>query len=361
MKILNEYVFYASPDFWAGNPFLLRHSSGRLVLGFRRKLGSKLTADWDSNLRPMFILGDTPEDLVRGEPRCLANRPGPITPAFFELPGGALLGWHNEWKSYRWGSPEGHAALQDPENASSVKFRGPDPRSLGLDSGGQDDVFGIPQPIRVLRSDDVGETWREWGVIYGDPEKRTGCGFRGNMLQLDAGTVAIALNGGQFMASVDEGRTWGVRGRIGPTTGETSLCRKPGGELAAFIRGQETRTLHVSFSRDEGRNWSQTQDTGIRGPNPCFVLPHSSGRVLLFWGRRDEPRGIKAKVLRPDLSDLLDAPEFWVDEYRDPTSAGGYPAAAEVAGGDCLVAYYARTRPYGPYEIHGRRIAITDG
>lgn len=360
MQILDEYVFYASPDFWAGNPFLLRLSSGRLILGFRRKEGGKLIADWDSDLRPMYVLGDSPEDLVRGEPRFLVDRPGPITPAFFELPNGSLLAWHNEWKSFRYGSPEGQAALKDPKNAPFVKFRGEDPRSLGLDDGAPDNVFGVLQPIPVLSSDDAGETWRDWGTIYGDPEHRTGCGFRGNMIQLDAATVGIALNDGQFMVSTDEGRTWSARGRIGPTSGETSVYRKPDGGLAAFIRSNATRSLHATCSNDDGRTWDATQDTGIQGCNPFFVLPHSSGKTLLFWGRRDAPRGVKAKVLRPDLSDLLDAPEHWVDEYREPTSSGGYPAAAELGDGTCLVAYYARSKPYGPSEIHGRLVAVPD-
>jgi len=361
IRVTSSFVFFAAPDQWAGNPFLLRHSSGKLILGFRlNPLAPGLDRDWDNRLRPVFATGRTPEELAAAKPRFLADRPGPITPAFFELPGGALLAWHNEWAEFKHGTPEGSRALADPANAPYLNFHGKDPRLLGLDAPGVRDTFGVLQPIKVYRSDDIGLTWRPWGAIYGDNERKAGgCGFRGNMIGLAAQTVALALNDGRLVVSSDEGRSWQDRGRIGPAHNETFLYRKPGGELAAFVRGGETRTLHISTSADEGKTWSPTRDTGIQGANPFFALPHSSGNTLLLWGRRDAPRGVKAKVLRPDLSDLIEAPELWVDQYAEPTSSGGYPAAAELDDGSCLVVYYARSKPFGPCEIHGRRVVLT--
>jgi|GEM_PF-5422809 len=361
MKVLDEYVFFANDHQWAGNPYILRHSTKKLILGFRLAAISKLGQDWDSRFRPVYITGNTPEELAERRPRCLVDRPGPISVAFFELPDGSLLSWHNEWKEYWHNTLEGEQARNDLANLPFIKIHGPDPRQAGLDAEGVNPSFGVLQPIRVYHSDDVGETWREWGAIYADNDrKRGGCGFRGNMLQLDASTIAIALNDGRMVVSTDEGRNWRDRGRFGPVHNETSLYRKPDGELVAFIRSsiRDTPTLHLSRSSDEGHTWSVTENTDIEGWNPFHVQIHSSGRVLLIWGRRHNPRGIMAKILNPDLSDLLSAPEIWIDEYREPTSSGGYPCSVELDDGSCLVAYFACRKPYGIYEIHGRRIVL---
>jgi hypothetical protein len=383
IRVRQEYLLCGSENDHSRCPSLLRLHDGRLMLGVNILRGNpRLTHDWNEAQRPHVVIGRTPEDLAATPARLVIDQHG-LPPTFCELRDGTILCALNGWKEYRLDAPDAKAIWEDPEQ---MRFRNSDldhrkgrtddyaqvAQLLGLDPSQRLDTFGILQPIRILRSTDGGRSFEEFSQISSDPQKKTGCSFRGNMVELPSGELLLAAcwrrtsaarHTDFCMHSLDAGRTWVAKGVIAedPTGSEgyseTHLYRSPEGELVALMR-TDSAQLSISRSRDDGQNWSPPQRSSIWG-YPFHALLHSSGRVLLSWGYRKQPYGVKGKVLKPDLSDLETAPEFYIDQYAEPTaSGGGYPAAVELPDGSCLVVYFARRAPYGPPWIVGRVIEL---
>ena len=63
------------------------------------------------------------------------------------------------------------------------------------------------------------------------------------------------------------------------------------------------------------------------------------GRILLVYGYRQAPFGIRAKILNAECTDIATAPEVVL---RTDGGNGdiGYPWAVQLPNGNILVAYY---------------------
>ena len=96
-----------------------------------------------------------------------------------------------------------------------------------------------------------------------------------------------------------------------------------------------------TFSRDGGRTWSDPEplDAEDVSGSPPHLFRHSSGAIILTYGRRTEPFGQRALISR-------DNGETWEDEYilRDdgPDHDLGYPSTVELPDGSLLTVYYQK-------------------
>ena len=70
-----------------------------------------------------------------------------------------------------------------------------------------------------------------------------------------------------------------------------------------------------------------------------FALQLQSGKVLLSYGYRKEPYGIRIRVCNGELADIDQSEEIIL---RDDAPNGdlGYPHAIQLDNGEILVSYY---------------------
>ena len=93
-----------------------------------------------------------------------------------------------------------------------------------------------------------------------------------------------------------------------------------------------------SVSDDGGYTWTFPEAMGTNGAPP-HLMRHSSGAVIMTYGRRTAPFGQRALISR-------DNGETWEDEYilRDdgPDHDLGYPSTVELPDGSLLTVYYQK-------------------
>ena len=122
---------------------------------------------------------------------------------------------------------------------------------------------------------------------------------------------------------------------------EPSLHRCPSGKIIAFIRANDPEhnsALATTESGDDGKTWSPWINHGITGC-PFHPLKLPDNRVLLTYGYRAKPCGIRARILNPECDNIKESEEFII---RDDASHGdvGYPWSTMMEDGRILVVYY---------------------
>jgi len=352
LAILEHLELYRDPQRFCGNPNLTRLADGALLLGFRWADG-RLRGDWDPSLRPVQMMAESVEGLAHAQPRVIHDADSTLTPYAKQLADGRLLCAVNRWR-----------VASGPELA---RYPGLERREEGTG------VAALPAPILILRSTDRARTWEALAEIALPDEFGPGCGFRGNMVELDDGSVLFAIWGRRrppalaatsvLMRSSDRGATWRKLSTIAddPTGevgfNETFLYRTLRGDLVAFLRtsGAEGH-LFTARSADGGLTWSPPTDELIYG-FPHDVLRLSTGELLLSYGCRQAPYGTRARLIDPDCGNIASAPEVVIrgDGFNGAT---GYPAAVEIDSGLVLVAYYHNTAGELPW-IGGTLLAAS--
>jgi sialidase-1 len=347
MRKLHDLVIYRDPAYYPAFPSLVRRPDGEILLAFRRapnrlawRERQNLHVDPNSYL---MTLRSRSGLTWGGEPDLLHAHAfgGSQDPCLLQLRDGTLLCTGYAWAFLR---PEGLAALPGP-----VLRHPPDAVFLG----------GF-----LLRSADGGHRWSGLptppaapGEYYRDPGDRPLPAYnRGALLETRDGRLlwAVAVHDRpdsdhtsvHLLTSPDQGRTWQPGGIVATDArisfNETSLVETPGGELVAFLRtaGHGDRAC-LARSHDGGGHFAPWIDLGFQG-HPLHALPLPDGRVLLTYGHRHPPYGIRARVLAPDCHDAACAPELVLREDGEGHDLG-YPWAVTLDDQQVLVAYYFRT------------------
>jgi hypothetical protein len=163
----------------------------------------------------------------------------------------------------------------------------------------------------------------------------------------DATVSGDRTYGPKAIASQDGGRTWTHRGDIatsqaGPNFDETEVIECPSGKIVAFMRpsfpNNEDMHLYTAVSVDGGASWSPARKHEVWG-YPTSPLTMPSGRVLLAYGYRRPPFGIRARLVDAECEDIDQAEELVVRDdgaMRDL----GYPQSALLNDGTAFVSYY---------------------
>ena len=154
--------------------------------------------------------------------------------------------------------------------------------------------------------------------------------------------------------SKDDGKTWSLEGIVNTPEGynprflcEPHVIELPSGRLYGVIRlsdystNPHTYTMFTTYSDDGGKTWTPLKETGADGM-PGHLMLHSSGALVLSYGKRYEPYGEFAMV-------SYDNGETWEENYTifenacDPDL--GYPASVELSDGKILTVYYQKPTP----------------
>jgi hypothetical protein len=151
--------------------------------------------------------------------------------------------------------------------------------------------------------------------------------------------------------TTDGGKTWDLVGWIGQQPPEgygyaimPSTIRLDSGAYLSMIRragvfdGTSRRWLEAFLSPDRGSTWYMLDEPRIdNGGNPASMINLQDGRIVLTYGWRRPPRGIRALVSE-------DHGQTWGPEIvlrHDAASWDiGYPRTVQRTDGKCLTIYY---------------------
>jgi sialidase-1 len=212
----------------------------------------------------------------------------------------------------------------------------------------------IRDGLYVLRSTDRGNTWEK--PIKSEIPMELGASSYGKIIQLQDGTALMSvyyLKGVPYQhisyvyRSTDGGRTWGDQTKIADDFDETALVVLPKDRLIAVLRSKNGGFLSTSSSEDKGRTWSNPRQITANKEHPADVILLKDGRLLLTYGERNQPFGVRAKISR-DLGVSWD-PETIVLVADADTIDCGYPSSAEVGPGRIVTVYYGVNGGYDPY------------
>lgn len=159
---------------------------------------------------------------------------------------------------------------------------------------------------------------------------------------------ALPVGSNCVYTSRDNGKTWQFTGMF-PVPGwatpdmvfsEPHILELPNGKLLGAIRIDSDRplTIATAISHDGGANWSEPVSVGCCGAPPHLTL-HSSGALILSYGRREKPYGQRAMV-------SYDLGKTWQAEYTLDTCEHskdlGYPSTVELPDGSLFTVYYQK-------------------
>lgn len=237
-------------------------------------------------------------------------------------------------------------------------------RQFGRSLHGKYDCF--PDGASYSISDDNGKTWRHMSPLHMEGVPTAG-GVRGNIIEMPDGSLLMpfygALRTGELsraglVRSDDRGETWYYYSTMAfdetcqKNYLEANIYRTESGRIVGLYRTQSDYSkpgvdfeetylnLHISVSEDGGKTFGPVEEIlNCWGSSPFHALRLQDGRVLLTYGYRREPFGIRARICNGELTDIGEAKELVL---RDDAPNGdlGYPHAILLENGEVLVSYY---------------------
>lgn len=342
LKKIKDVIIYEDQGFYSTFPSIVVRKDGEIVCAFRRApnrnalWGTSGYTHTDPNSYLVLVRSNDGGLTWTKNPELIFAHPlgGSQDPCMVQLKDGSIV-----CTSYGWAlvPPEGFDKLKDTGHLGAFYFLG-----------------GF-----TLRSDDGAKTWKGPFVpisIPGNTAKdalNNPCPAfnRGAMTQGKDGRLYWAVAGRDggagptqvhLMISSDRGETWAYSCPIAKddkiTFNETSMIETKKGDLVAFIRTADFNDhLVLARSTDGGKSF-KWEDGGVVG-HPYYATHLKDGRVLLVYGYRHEPFGVRARILDADCTNVAAAPEFVIRDDGGSVDLG-YPWAAQLSDGRILVAYY---------------------
>ncbi len=230
----------------------------------------------------------------------------------------------------------------------------------------EDEVF---DGVYVTRSVDRGKTWTQplrSESIYTFYKDKGLVSPYGKIIQLADGTALMSVyfeffddRGNQvyLFRSHDGGKTWGEPSLVGAHYNETAFAVLPDGRLLAAMRSEKGGHLAATFSRDQGRTWSEPVRITEDREHPGDLIVLKGGAVLLTYGERNRPYGVRA------LSSY-DKGESW-DKQREVILADdavvtdcGYPSSVQLPNGRIVTIWYQVDDPKNALASSKAKAAI---
>ena len=217
-----------------------------------------------------------------------------------------------------------------------------------------------------IRSFDGGKTW-DAPVCMEYPDKNgERASVRGNVVEFEDGSVIIGVTTYyrdysnrvvRILKSRDKGMTWeklaDIKHPDGHFMGEPNLFKTKSGKIVCMLRthlnipdrnayqdgNMDMTPMHVCYSYDNGTTWSSLVKTKYTSPSPFHALQLKSGNVLVTYGHRYSPYGIKAVLLDGEFKNLHEAGEVLIRDDGVNHDLG-YTSSVLMPNGDILVTYY---------------------
>ncbi len=343
VRKIEDIVVYQDEKFYSAFPSIVRRADGELLVAFRRaperrRLGEKTHTHADPNSQLVLVRSHNSGKSWSQEPELIFANPfgGSQDPCMVQLRDGTIV-----CTTYSWAllPADFVATLADVHRYNGFAFLG-----------------GY-----VLRSHDGGHAWQgpfrpphvaadATRDIFGQPvpayNRGAMCeGRDGRLYWVVAANATLAPRRTEthLLISSDKGETWQYSCPVATdpkvTFNEASLYETPKGDLVAFLRTADFADHTViARSTDHGKSFQPWQDSGFRG-HPHYPLRLPDKRVLLVYGYRHEPYGIRARVLDAECTNFASAEEIILREDGGNHDLG-YPWATMISKNRALVVYY---------------------
>jgi len=345
LRKVRDVKIYEDPLYYSAFPSVVRRPDGELLLAFRRApnrqaLGEAKNNHVDPNSYLVSVRSRDGGATWTSEPELIHANPlgGSQDPCLLQLRDGSLLCMSYGWTFVR---PDGLPNLKAPvfQNYPGSVFNG-----------------GY-----FVRSVDGGRSWSgpfyppsvasevflsPWGKPL--PAYNRGAlveGKDGRIFWVSAAndTLSPRRTSTHLLISADRGQTWTYSAPVAKDSkasfNETSIYETPKGDLVAFLRSESYGDeACIARSTDGGKSFQPWQGMGFKG-HPLQALRLPDNRVLLVYGYRHQPYGIRARVLNAECTDFATATEMVLRDDGGSTDLG-YPWAVVTDDKHVLVAYY---------------------
>ncbi len=343
IRKIKDVIVYKDTSFYCCFPSVVKRSDGELIVAFRqapdrRIFGGKGNKHVDANSYLVKVRSTDGENWTK-EPELIYAHPfgGSQDPCMLQLNDGTLL-----CASYGW------APIREDEKVTLKKPYGENNGFIFL--GGY-----------LVRSTDGGNTWQ--GPIYpphvpaelhiGPTGEPLPAYNRGALCEGKNGRIYWVVaaydnedpkkSSTHLLVSDDKGLSWKYQSVVASdekaSFNETSIYETPKGDLVAFLRtaGLDDQAC-ISRSKDGGKTFEPWQGMGFQG-HPLNALRLPDNRVLLTYGYRHNPYGIRARILNAECTNFATAREFVL---RDDAGSSdiGYSWPVLLDDNRVLVVYY---------------------
>ena len=345
---IRDVMIYSDPLFHATFPSVVRRPDGELLVAFRRApnrhaYGEARNHHVDANANIVGVRSRDGGATWSATPEPIFAHPfgGSQDPCLLQLRDGTLLCMSYGWSFIR---ADGMPKLKTPffQNIPGV-----------VSFGGY-----------YLRSVDGGKSWTG---PFSPPPVSSEVFFtpHGQLLPaLNRGALHEGRDGRIFwvvasfdrvkpirasthlLISSDKGLTWDYSCPVASGApdskewfDETSVYETPKGDIVAFLRSEDyDDQACIARSLDGGKSFQPWQGMGFKG-HPLHALKLPDQRVLLVYGYRHPPYGIRARILNAECTDFAAAPEIVLrDDGGGPDL--GYPWSEQIDAKHVLVSYY---------------------
>ncbi|MCE5345234.1 MAG: glycoside hydrolase [Bacteroidales bacterium] len=358
LRKVKDVVIYEDEKMYSSFPSVVKRPNGELLVAFRRAperkiYGEKGTNHCDPNSYLMMVRSKDGETWTK-EPELLYAHQygGSQDPCLLQLKDGTLLCASYGWTIIR---PDGMSNLKTPYfQAAGFIFLG-----------------GY-----LIRSTDGGKTWK--GPIYplsispeinytpmGEkvPAYNRGAlyeGKSGRIFWVVAATDSPGRTSNYLIYSDDKGLTWNYSAPVAVDDkvvfNETSVYETPKGDIVAFLRtGNFNDMACIARSTDGGKSF-KWESMGFQG-HPLQALRLPDKRVMLVYGYRHVPYGIRARILNAECTDYATSTEIVLRDDGGSSDLG-YPWATLLGKNRVLVTYYFN-KNNGTRHIAGTILEMT--
>lgn len=350
IRKVKDIIVYKDSLFYSAFPSVVKRSDGQFLVAFRRApdrsfFGQQGISHTDPNSYLVMVRSRDGETWTK-EPELIFAHPqgGSQDPCLLQLNNGTILCTSYFWVLIR---PDADTVLNRKLTLVQEKSKY---SSAFTFLGGY-----------LIRSVDGGRTWN--GPIYpaSVPADIQVDIFGNKLPAYNRGVLCEGKNGCIYwavaakdsdspsktsvylMISDDQGLSWNYSAPIADdkkiSFDETSIIETPKGDLVAFLRTADMPNEYscIARSTDGGKSF-QWQSLGFYG-YPLHAMRLPDNRVLLTYGYRHKPYGIRARILNAECTDFASAPEFTI---RDDGGSGdlGYSWSEMIDQNRVLVVYY---------------------
>ncbi len=358
VRKVKDILIYQDTAFYSSFPSVIKLPDGEILVAFRRApnrkiFGEKGTSHVDPNSYLVMVRsGDNGESWSK-KPELIYSHPfgGSQDPCLLQLRDGTLLCTSYGWAFVR---PDGLENLKQPY----------------FEAGGAIFLGGY-----LVRSTNGGKTWQDALYpphikpeinynAYGTPVPAYNRGALyeakdGRILWIVAAYDSTRKISNHLIVSKDKGITWEYVAPVAEDTkvafNEASVIETPKGDIIGFLRTANFEDQAViSRSKDGGKTF-KWESMGFQG-HPLNALRLPDNRVLLTYGYRHKPFGIRARILNAECTDFATAPEIVL---REDGSNGdiGYTWPVQLDKNHVMVVYYFN-KDNGPRHIAGTILQI---
>ncbi len=340
IKKIKDVLIYQDSMFYNAFPSVIKKADGEVLVAFRRAPNRKIFGESGNNHVDhnsyMVSVRSTDGENWTKNPELIYAHPfgGSQDPCMLQLKDGTILCTSYGWQQVR---DNGVPNLKQPY----------------FEAGGYIFLGGY-----LVRSFDGGTSWqgpyypphikpeRHFNA-YGEkvPAYNRGALYEakdGRILWIVAAHDSIKKTSNYLITSKDKGLTWEYTGVVARdpkiSFNEASVIETPKGDIVGFLRtaGFEDNAV-IARSTDGGKTF-KWQSMGFKG-HPMNALQLPDGRVLITYGYRHKPFGVRARILNAECTNFASAPEFVLRDDGGGSDIG-YTWPVQLDDNRVLVTYY---------------------